>query len=460
MQQKTTILKYTKLTVLTVFFGLISNSTFAQKIKIDGVAVVIGKNIVLDSDIEKFKEEIDSRSEGKITISDCEMLEELMQQKLLAHHAVIDSVMVSDAEISGRVDQSIDYFTQQYGTVDKVIKAYGFNDLDDLKKELYTVQKENVLIEKEQQQITEKIDVTPEEVRLYYNGLKKDGQLPEFPAEIELGQIVLNAAPTKEENDRIITKLTEIKKQIEEGASFKMKAIINSDDPGVTQNGGRYEVTKESPFIKEFKEMAFSLDVNQVSKPFKSDFGYHLMILHEVKGNMRVASHILMQPDIPDTRLKDTQQRAEQIAKDIKEGTITFEDAVKKYSEDKETKNNGGVIVNPYSGETKFDLTRMDPALYARVAELKKGELSDVFFDQNRNGEKMFKFIVMKDRTNTHIADLVEDYVKVQDLALTKKKEETITKWAKEKIKDTYIKMAESHGKCTFKKNWKKDTNK
>jgi peptidyl-prolyl cis-trans isomerase SurA len=167
-----------------------------------------------------------------------------------------------------------------------------------------------------------------------------------------------------------------------------------------------------------------------------------------------------MQPDIPDTRLKDTQQRAEQIAKDIKEGTITFEDAVKKYSEDKETKNNGGVIVNPYSGETKFDLTRMDPALYARVAELKKGELSDVFFDQNRNGEKMFKFIVMKDRTNTHIADLVEDYVKVQDLALTKKKEETITKWAKEKIKDTYIKMAESHGKCTFKKNWKKDTNK
>jgi peptidyl-prolyl cis-trans isomerase SurA len=460
MQQKTTILKYTKLTVLTVFFGLISNSTFAQKIKIDGVAVVIGKNIVLDSDIVKFKEEIDSRSEGKITISDCEMLEELMQQKLLAHHAVIDSVTVSDSEISGRVDQSVDYFTQQYGTVDKVIKAYGFNDLDDLKKELYTVQKENILIEKEQQQITEKIDVTPEEVRLYYNGLKKDGQLPEFPAEIELAQIVLNAAPTKEENDRIVTKLTEIKKQIEEGASFKMKAIINSDDPGVTQNGGRYEVTKESPFIKEFKEMAFSLDVNQVSKPFKSDFGYHLMILHEVKGNMRVASHILMQPDIPDTRLKDTQQRAEQIAKDIKEGTIAFEDAVKKYSEDKETKNNGGVIVNPYSGETKFDLTRMDPALYARVAELKKGELSDVFFDQNRNGEKMFKFIVMKDRTNTHIADLVEDYVKVQDLALTKKKEETITKWAKEKIKDTYIKMAESHGKCTFKKNWKKDTNK
>lgn len=460
MQQKTTILKYTKLTVLTVFFGLISISTFAQKIKIDGVAVVIGKNIVLDSDIEKFKQEVDLRTEGKITITDCEMLEELMEQKLLAHHAIIDSVTVSEAEISGRVDKSVQYFTQQYGTVDKVIKAYGFNDLDDLKKELYIVQKENVLIEKEQYQITEKIDVTPEEVRLYYNGLKISGELPEFPAEIELAQIVLYAAPTKEENDRIVTKLNEIKKQIEEGASFKMKAIINSDDPGVTQNEGRYEVTKDSQFIKEFKEMAFSLDVNQVSKPFKSDFGYHLMQLHEVKGNMRVASHILMQPDIPDTRLKDTQQRAEQIAKDIKEGAITFEAAVKKYSEDKDTKNNGGVIVNPYSGETKFDLTRMDPALYARVAELKKGELSDVFFDQNRNGEKMFKFMIMNDRTDTHIADLVEDYVKIQDLALRKKKEETITKWAKRKIKDTYIKMSETHNKCTFQKNWKKETSK
>jgi peptidyl-prolyl cis-trans isomerase SurA len=457
MQQKTTILKYTKLTVLIFIFGLISSSTFAQKIKIDGVAVVIGKNIVLDSDIEKFKQEIEVRSEGKITISDCEMLEELMQQKLLAHHAVVDSVIVSDAEINSRVERSVQYFAQQYGSEDKVIAAYGFNDLDDLKKELYTVQKENLLIEKEQENITEKVDVTPEEVRLYYNGLKTSEELPEFPAEIELAQIVLYAAPTKEEEDRIVAQLEEIKKQIEEGASFKMKAIINSDDPGVTQNGGQYEVTKDSPFIKEFKEMAFSLDVNQVSKPFKSDFGYHLMQLHEIKGNLRVASHILIQPDIPESRLKDTQERAEKLAVDIKEGKITFEEAVKKYSEDPETKNNGGAIVNPSTGDSKFDLTRMDPALYARVAELKKGELSDVFFDQNRNGEKMFKFIIMKDRTDTHVADLVDDYVKIQDLALRKKKEETITKWSKEKIKDTYIKMSDTHRKCTFVKNWKKE---
>lgn len=460
MQQKTTILKNIKITLLTAFFGLTAMASFGQKIKIDGVAVVVGKNIVLDSDIEKFKQEVEVRSEGKIKISDCEMLEELMQQKLLSHHAIIDSVLVLDAEIETRVEQSVQYFTQQYGTVDKVIKAYGFNDLDDLKKELFTVQRENVLIEKEQQKITEKVDVTPEEVRLYFNSLKEKEELPEFSAEIQLAQIVINAKPTKEETERILEKLNEIKKEVEDGANFKMKAIINSTDPGVTQNGGRYEVTKESQFIKEFKEMAFSLDVNQISKPFKSDFGYHLMQLHEVKGNMRVASHILMQPEIPAAKLTETRERAEQVAKDIAEGKLTFEEAVNKYSDDAATKNSGGLILNPYTGESTFDLIGMDPALYARVAELKKGELTEVFYDQNRSGEKMYKFMIMKDRTDTHTADLIDDYVKIQELALTKKKEETVTKWSKGKIKDTYIKMSDAHSKCSFEKNWKKETGK
>ena len=167
-----------------------------------------------------------------------------------------------------------------------------------------------------------------------------------------------------------------------------------------------------------------------------------------------------MQPNVPDSKLTETRKKAEDLVKDIKSGKITFEEAVLKYSDDKETKNNAGLIINPYTGEATFDLTGMDPALYARVAELKKGEFSDVFFDENRSGEKMYKFIMMRDRTNTHIADLVNDYVKIQELALTKKKEETIDKWAKDKIKDTYIKMADDHRKCNFIKNWKKETGK
>ena len=460
MPYRTTILRHIKFPFLFFIIGFSFLSVSAQKVKIDGVAVVVGKNIVLDSDIEKFKQEVDLRSEGKIQISNCEMLEELMQQKLLSHHAVVDSVVVSDVEVSSRVERSIQYFTQQYGNIEKVIKAYGFNDLDDLKKELTTVQKENLLIEKEQQKITEKIDVTPEEVRLYFNGLKDKGELPEFPAEIELAQIVIKGIPTEEENNRVIAKLNEIKKQIEDGSSFKMKAIINSEDPGVTQNGGMYPVTKESNFIKEFKEMAFTLEVGQVSKPFKSDFGYHIMQLHEIKGNTRIASHILMQPKVSDDKMNEIKDKANSIIKDIREGKITFDEAVKKYSMDEETKNSGGLILNPSTGESRFELTRMDPAFYARVNDLKKGEMTEPFYDENRSGVKMFKFILMKDRADTHTADLVDDYEKIQQLALQKKKEEIITKWSREKIKDTYIKIGNEHGKCEFKKNWKKETNK
>ncbi|AUC84742.1 peptidylprolyl isomerase [Polaribacter sp. ALD11] len=460
MPQKTIISKYTKFLLIAVIFSATTLQLNAQKVKIDGVAVVIGKNIVLDSDIAKFKQEVEQRSEGKITISDCEMLEELMKQKLLSHHAVIDSVTVTDKEVNSRVDKSIQFFTQEYGSIEKVIAAYGFNDLDDLKGELYNVQKENILVEKEQLKITEKVDVTPEEVRLYFNGLKDKGELPEFTAEIELAQIVMNAEPTLEENNKVIAELTEIRKEIIDGASFRMKAIINSKDPGVTQNGGKMEVTKESGLIKEFKEVSFSLEKNEISKPFKTLFGYHIIQLHEIKGNTRTVSHILLQPEIPEARLKETQLKVEEIKRDIEEGKLTFEEAVKKYSADKGSKNNGGVIINPYSGETKFDLTRMDPAMYARVNDLKQGTYTDVFYDEARGGEKMYKFILMKERTDTHTADLVEDYVKVQALALNKKKEEIIEKWSNDKIKDTYIKLGEDYKKCSFDKNWKKATSK
>ncbi|QMU65309.1 MAG: peptidylprolyl isomerase [Flavobacteriaceae bacterium] len=457
MLHKVKILKCISLSL--IYTVVCIQQAHSQKIKIDGVGVVVGKNIVLDSDIEKFKLELENNSEGKIKISDCEMLEQLMLQKLLAHHAVIDSIVVTDTEVNAAVENNINYFAQQYGGKDKVPEIYGFNSIGELKTELFKIEKENVLIKKEQQKLTEKIDVTPEEVRLYYNGLKEKNELPEFPAEIQLAQIVVYAKPTEEENQRVINELSKLKKDIEEGASIRMKAIINSEDPAVTTNGGKYEITKDSPFIKEFKETVFSLEIGEVSEPFETDFGYHIIQLHEIKGNTRSASHILLRPQIDDNKLTAAQNLVTQIRKDITAGKITFEEAVKKYSEDKDTKNNGGLIVNPYTGESTFDLTRMDPALYARVNNLQSGKMTEPFYDETRTGEKMHKVIMMRDRTDTHIADLVDDYVKIHDLALQKKKQETIAKWAKEKIVDTYVKIGREYDKCTFDRNWKKLAN-
>ena len=456
MQFKTKTLKNTS--ILFTFFLASLGVINAQENKIDGVAVVIGKNIVLDSDIDKFKQEVELRSEGKIKISNCEMLEELMQQKLLAHHAVIDSSVVSQSEIDSKVDRSIAFFTNEYGSEEKVIKAYGFNDIEDLRKELGKVQKENLLIEKEQLKITEDIDVTPEEIRVYFKGLADKKELPEIPAEVQIAQLVLKAEPTKEENDRVINKLKEIKKQVENGASFKLKAIINSDDPSAAQNSGNMGViTKETGFVKEFKEVAFSLEEGQISEPFKSPFGYHIVLLNKIRGNGRDVSHILIQPEIADEKLKETKEAIEKLKKEIEEGKITFEEAVKKYSEEEETKNNGWLLINPYTQETTFELTRMAPDLFGRISELNKGDLSDVFYDETREGEKMYKVILLKDKTDTHTADLVDDYVRMQQFALAKKKEETITKWTKEKIQETYIKLGNDYKDCTFKKDWKKE---
>ena len=435
------------------------DSIQAQKrVKLDGVATVVGKNIVLESEIAAYKLEFEQQSEGKVDISDCEMLEQIMERKLLSHHAVIDSVVVTEAEINQNVEQKIAYFLQQLGSEEKVYSFYGFNDMADLRKEFNEVEKEGLMVKKMQLQLTEEVDVTPEEVRNYYKSLEDENNLPEIGAEIELQQIVMYAEPSKEEVERVLDKLKEIKKDVENGGNFKMKTILYSEDPGVTENSGLYTITRESQFVTEFKEAAFSLDEGEMSEPFKSDFGYHILQVEKVKGKQRDARHLLLQPEVTNEQREKVKDSLENIRTEILKLKISYDDAVVKYSEEKETKANKGLLMNPETNDSKFDLTRMDPTLYARVSTLKKGDLTDVFLDRTREGKEMFKIILMKSKTDAHTADLVKDYVKIQGLALQKKKEETIAKWTKDKIGDTYIKINKDYSNCDFKNNWKKES--
>lgn len=463
MQVKNKNLKYinVKYSILLAFLFILGGVNAQERVKVDGVAVVIGDNIVLDSDLSKFKKELEQRMEGKaLEITDCGILEEIMLQKLIAHHAVIDSIEISEGEINEEVDRNIAYFTQQLGSMEKVVSMYGFNDEEDLRKELYGIQKEQILIRKESASITEGIDVTPDEVRTYFKNLEVDNNLPEFSAEIELAQIVKILKPSEEEIERVIAKLNEIKQDVEEGFSFRLKAIINSDDPAVSSNGpgsgGKYTITRQSGFIKEFKEVAFSLDEGQVSEPFESGFGYHIILVDKIKGQERDVSHILIQPQISNEERAAAEDELNKLRERILNGEITFEDAAKEFSDDKETRMNRGLLLNPQTNDTKFDLTRMDPQLYNRVSSIKTGEITEAFYEEVRGEDKMFKIIKVNEKIDAHTADFSQDYEKIQHLALEKKREEVVEKWAKEKLEDTYIKINSDYVKCDFQKNWNK----
>lgn len=447
--------------LVAIFTMTAQNNVKSNRVKVDGVAVVVGKNIVLDSDVDKFKKELAQRIEGKIDISDCEILEEVMLQKLIAHHAVIDSMVVTDAEVQGEVDNNIRYFASQLGSIEKVTEYYGFDDEADLRSELESIQREQLLIQRERASITEAIDVTPEEVRTNYKNLEEENNLPEFSAEVEIAQIVKYIKPSEAEIDRVTNKLNDIKKDIENGYSFRLKALINSDDPAAAGNGpgagGKYTITRQSQFIKEFKEVSFSLEEGEISEPFESSFGYHIVMVEKIKGQERDVRHILIQPKISPAEMQAAKDELENIKQQIIDGEITFEEAVLKYSDDLDTKSNQGLVINGQTNDTKFDLTLIGPDLYKRLNSLKEGEYTEVFYEEPRGEEKRFKFLMVNKRTNSHKASFTEDYEKIQKLTLQKKQEETIDAWAEEKIDDTYIKINGTYKKCEFKKNWKKE---
>ena len=446
---------------LTLVFLFISTQLISQnRIKIDGVVAVVGKHIVLQSDIEKFKFELEQSGELGDS-SECKIMERIMQQKLLAHHAEVDSIIVTDADVLPDVNEKIDYFKQQLGGIEQVITFYGFSNEDDLKEELVRIEKEQRMIGQMQQKITADVSITPEEVRNYYNSLKETDNLPEFPTEVKLSQIVLYVKPSDEEVQRVVSELKVLKKEIEDGANMKMKALLNSEDPGVTQNGGLYSVTRESGFIKEFKDAAFSLDEGQVSEPFKSLFGYHIVKVEKVRGQTLDVRHILIRPKISELEKLKVEIRLDSIKNEIVAGNLTFEEAVVKFSEDEETNKNKGLIINPRTQETSFILSgdvlmQAFPSLHSKVYNLNEGDMTEVFYDEDREGTQMFKLVKVSEKNEGHVADFSQDYVKIQNYALSKKKNEVLKEWIKDKVKDTYIKIDDQYNDCAFEVNYLK----
>ena len=276
---------------------------------------------------------------------------------------------------------------------------------------------------------------------------------------MEISQIVLEPKVTEEEKDRIVNQLKSFKVDVEErGLSFSSKAVLYSQDPGSRSNGGKYTLHRKKPrMVKEFRDIAFSMQEGQISDPFKTDFGWHILVVEKIRGQEVDVRHILLTPKVDQAQLDEARNLLDTLRTRILDNEITFENAALQFSSEKETRLNGGVIINPTTGDRRFELTKMDPVLYNQIRDLKDEEISVPLLDEDRSGLKKYKILKVTNRYDEHLADYSKDYVKIKDLALKEKKLKAIKKWMEEKIELTFISLNKDFYGCEFTNNWRKN---
>lgn len=425
--------------------------------KIDGVAAVVGEYVLLDSDIDKEYAQIKAAGGQLKDFSRCELFGKLLEDKLYAHHAIQDSILVNELEIRGRVEQQIDGFlAQSGGTLDELLKFYNKSTEDELREEMVELNKNMQLVTEMQNKIVDEIEVTPEEVRQFFNDLDEK---PIFGTELQVAQIVVIPEVTQEEIDKVIDQLSQFKKDVEEdGASFTSKVVLYTDDIASKRTGGKYTLNRKRPqMVKEFRDVAFSLQEGEISEPFKTEFGYHIIYKEKERGQEIDVRHILLRPKVTPSAIQAAREKLQAARDKIVSGELTFAEAALKYSDEVETKFEGGRLINPMTQDFNFELTRMDTQMYTEIQDLKDDEVSPILQDEDRVNAIKFKILKVTNRTDEHEADFSRDYLKIKRLALQEKQLETVSKWQDQKIKDTYIKINGEHRKCQFSGNWLKN---
>ncbi|MAV42076.1 MAG: peptidylprolyl isomerase [Flavobacteriaceae bacterium] len=427
--------------------------------KIDGVAAVVGDFLVLDSDIEKQFNQLKASGISTDDMTTCQVFGKLLEDKLYQHHAIQDSITVNSLEIQSFVDQQIDAFAEQIGSMEKLINYYNKNSEQELRNEMFELNKSSELAKKMQEKIIDETEVTPEEVRQFFNSIPKNDR-PFFGTELKVAQIVVIPETTEEEKKKVIDRLKEFKADVEDnGANFTTKVVLYSDDLASRRSGGKLTLNRKKQrgqFDRNFVETVFSLREGEISDPFESDFGYFIIILDKIRGQEYDVRYILLRPKLKPFDIAEAAKKLEDARNTILSGDLTFAEVALEISDEIETKFEGGKLINPETQDFNFELTKMDPELYSQIEKLKDGDVSIVLRDEDRLNPVKFKILTVTDRVNEHEANFATDYIKIQGLALQNKKLKEIEKWQNTKIDDTYIKIANEYKDCEFYSNWLK----
>ncbi len=429
----------------TIIFILFNLSVLAQNqpLYVDGIVAAIGDQIILQSDIIFQKQALSQ--EGKV-LSDCDMLKEISLEKLLIHHAAIDSVEVTNEEIDESIDRRIQQLVAQIGSERKMEEYYKKSILL-IKEEMRPLMKNQMISQRMQMTVAENIQISPVEVEEVIQEMPLDS-LPLIGTEVELAQIVIEPEVSKEALAETIERLNTLRERILSGSSFSSMAILYSEDPGSNRNGGEYKGLKRGQFVKEFEAVAFNLRPGEVSKPFKTDYGYHIVQLQTKRGEELDLRHILIKPKVEQEDLDKAKKILDSLRLQIMSGDKSFEQVAKKYSSDDESKLNGGVMMNPMTTDTRWNLEDLDRSIFYAIENIEVGEISPASLVREQDGKEIFRILQLRQRIAPHRASLEQDFSLLKSYVENQKRQEKLMDWVSRKKNSTYIFIAPKYRDC------------
>ena len=423
----------------------------AQDNVIDEVVWVVGDEAILKSEVEQ--ERIRAQYEGRKFDGDpyCVIPEELALQKLFLNQAAIDSIEASESDVLSQVEYEINRLVSQIGSIEKMEEYYNKSSMD-IREELRESARRMLTMQMMQRELMKDVKVTPAEVRRYFKNLSSDS-IPYIPTQVEVQLITIEPKIPEEEIDRVKARLREFTDRINSGeTSFSTLARLYSKDPDSAPRGGETGFRGKGFWVPEFANMAFNLnDPKKVSKIVETEFGYHIMQLVEKRGDRVNVRHILLKPQVAEQDLMDALSRLDSIADDIRNNKFTFEDGATHISSDKETRMNKGLLPNPNTGTSKFEMQELPQEIARAVNTMNVSEISKPFIMINSKGKEVCAIVKLKSRVKGHKATLAEDFQALKDVVLEKKRAEKIEKWIKEKQKSTYVRINEKWRNCDFK---------
>lgn len=435
-----------------VFSFCVLNLKIQAQQTIDQIVGTIDNYIILDSDVEKLY--LNMLYEKKITDSDpqkakCQILEQLAIQKMMLAKAEIDSVIVEDREVTSQLDRRIEYIIRGVGgNIELLEKQYG-KTLNDIKEELRDAIKEQMTVQKMERTLTEKIDITPKEVKKFYDAIPKD-TIPYFNAEVEVGHIVKIPEVNKAQKQTVKDKLIEIRNRVMNGEDFGDLAKQYSEDYGSAKEKGSLGWNKRGNLVPPFEAAIFKMKPGEMSQPVESEYGFHLIRLVERRGNEYNSEHILIRPNFDDVDKASTERFLDSLRNRIVSDSIAFEKAAKEFSEDKATAPDGGKLRSQTSGDSKIFIDEIEPTIYFIIDTMKVGDVSRPVPYRTDDGRNGLRIIYFKSKTQPHQANLKDDYQKIYNFALTNKKNKAINEWFKKTKDQLFINIDEKYKECSL----------